>query len=83
VAEGVRGDAGKSPHPLTERELAVLRLVAQGRTDAEAAAIIGVSERTVSIHRARILTKLGVSTRADAVEWARANGLLGGSGAPE
>jgi DNA-binding CsgD family transcriptional regulator len=79
----VRGGSGSSSHPLTERELAVLELVAAGRNDAEVAALLRIAERTVAIHRSRILAKLGVTSREEAVAWARANGLLRDSGTAE
>jgi ATP/maltotriose-dependent transcriptional regulator MalT len=68
----VRLDAFNMPgqpapgHPLTARELQVLRLIASGRTNKEIARELCVSERTVDRHVSNILNKLDVPTRAAA-----------------
>lgn len=57
------------PHgisPLTAREHAVLREVAQGRTNKEIAESLGIAEKTVSVHVSHILAKLGCRTRTQA-----------------
>jgi two-component system response regulator NreC len=61
---------------LTTRELEVLRLLALGHTSAEIAAKLHLSRRTVETHRARILRKLGVTTRAELVAYALRRGLI-------
>lgn len=61
---------------LSERELEVLRLVALGNTNAEIAAELYVSVRTVETHRAHVQQKLGVKARAELVRYAREHGLL-------
>ena len=61
---------------LSEREREVLRLLALGYTNQEIAAQLFVSVRTVEAHRAHILTKLRVSTRAELVRHAIDTGLL-------
>jgi two-component system response regulator NreC len=57
---------------LSERELEVLRGIADGHINAEIAAALHVSVRTVESHRAHIQRKLGARTRAELVEHARA-----------
>jgi DNA-binding NarL/FixJ family response regulator len=61
---------------LSERELAVLRLIALGYTNADVAAALFVSVRTVETHRAHVHQKLGIKARADLVRYAREHGLL-------
>jgi predicted ATPase/DNA-binding CsgD family transcriptional regulator len=64
------------PAGLTAREVAVLRLVAQGLTDAQVAERLVVSPRTVSTHLTSIYGKLGVGSRAAATRFAVEQGLL-------
>ncbi|MCW2523445.1 MAG: transcriptional regulator, LuxR family, partial [Frankiales bacterium] len=59
-----------------ERELEVLRLVEQGRTNRQAAKELYISEKTVSVHVSNILAKLGAGGRAEAGAIARRDGLL-------
>ena len=52
---------------LNPREMEVLRLIAQGKTNREAASDLGISERTVQAHMLNVFRKLGVSSRTMAV----------------
>ena len=61
---------------LSEREHDVLRLLALGHTNHEIAAQLSISVRTAETHRARIIQKLGVKTRAEIVRYALAAGEL-------
>lgn len=63
---------------LTGRELEVLNLVAQGRTDKEIAQSLSLSIHTVKTHLRSILAKLQVSGRKEAVRLAKGKGLLPG-----
>ena len=59
-----------SPAGLTAREVEVLRLVAQGLSDAEIAERLVISYRTVTTHVSSVYTKLGVSSRSAATRFA-------------
>jgi two-component system response regulator NreC len=61
---------------LTARERDVVCLLALGHTNREIAARLVVSVRTVETHRARILRRLQLSSRAELVRWALDHGLL-------
>ncbi|CCH78533.1 Transcriptional regulatory protein liaR [Nostocoides japonicum T1-X7] len=60
----------------TARELEVLRLVAEGLSNAEVAARLHVTEPTVKSHLVHVYTRLGVTSRTGAVAAARAAGLI-------
>jgi two-component system response regulator NreC len=61
---------------LTEREIDVVRLIALGHTNAEIAARLHRSLRTVETHRALVQAKLRVSSRAQLVRYALEQGLV-------
>jgi two-component system response regulator NreC len=69
-------EEGRSPADLTARETEVLRLIALGHTNAEIAAALSISVRTVESHRKRIQQKLGVSTRPELVRHALEHRLI-------
>ncbi len=62
--------------PLSARELEILRLIDQGLSNSEIAAKLVLSTGTVKVHSHNIFSKLGVSSRTQAVNKARALGLL-------
>lgn len=61
---------------LSPRERDVLRLLAEGQSNKEIAASLGVTERTVKFHVTSIFNKLGAENRAQAVTIAHARGLV-------
>ncbi|WP_203337028.1 response regulator transcription factor [Nocardioides limicola] len=62
--------------PLTDRELAVLRLVASGRTNAEIATDLHLGASTVKTHLAAIMAKTDTRNRVEVARWAFQAGLL-------
>ena len=61
---------------LTEREVEVLRLVAEGMTNGQIGAHLFMSPKTASVHVSHILAKLGAANRTEAASLARRQGLL-------
>jgi HD-GYP domain-containing protein (c-di-GMP phosphodiesterase class II) len=64
------------PAGLTEREVEVLRLIARGSSNRQAAAELGLSPKTVGHHVQHVYAKIGVSTRAGAAVFAMEHDLL-------
>ena len=65
--------------PLSDREREVLRLLALGHTNQEIATMLFISVRTAETHRAHIMQKLRLSSRAELVRYALEQGLLDSS----
>jgi DNA-binding NarL/FixJ family response regulator len=61
---------------LTRRELEILRLVADGHSNAQLARMLWVTEQTVKFHLSNIYRKLDVANRTEASRWAQLNGVL-------
>ena len=65
--------------PLSERERDIIHLLALGYTNQEIGQKLFISVRTVDTHRAHIMRKLQLETRAELVMYALANGVIGPS----
>ncbi len=76
VAAEAENRARAAADPLSEREREVLRLLALGHTNQEIANMLFLSVRTVETHRAHIMQKLRLSSRAELVRYAMDEGLL-------
>lgn len=61
---------------LTDRELEILALVAQGHTNGKIAGSLWVTEQTVKFHLSNVYRKLGVSNRTEASHWAHQHDLV-------
>jgi DNA-binding NarL/FixJ family response regulator len=64
------------PRPLTEREVEILRLIAKGLSNNEAAGVLGLSRATVRTHLEHIYEKLEVTNRVEAVTEGLRKGLI-------
>jgi len=69
-------ERGELPGGLTERELEVLRLVAEGQSNKQIARQLCITVRTASFHVGNILQKLGAVSRVEAAIWAREHGIV-------
>jgi two-component system, NarL family, response regulator NreC len=76
AAADAAAQAKAAADPLSEREREVLRLLALGHTNQEIAKMLFISVRTAETHRAHIMQKLRLSTRAELVKYALAEGLV-------
>ena len=76
VAADAAAHEAASSDPLSDREREVLRLLALGHTNQEIAKQLFISVRTAETHRAHIMRKLQLSTRAELVRYAIEHGLL-------
>jgi DNA-binding CsgD family transcriptional regulator len=76
LPRGPRATTRANPGRLTDRQLEVLALLAEGLTNAEIAARLYLSQRTVDNHVAALLARLGVGSRHDALVVAASLGLL-------
>lgn len=72
-AEGLRGERGDG---LSPRELEVLQLIVEGKSNKECAAELGLSVNTVAAHRANIMDTLGIHKTAQLVVYALRHGLV-------
>ena len=71
------GDADTPPHKsLSDREFEVFRMLVQGKSVSEIAALLHLSVKTVSTHKTKVLEKIRVSSIADLVRYALANNLF-------
>jgi DNA-binding NarL/FixJ family response regulator len=73
-------DLGDDDPELTRRESEILRLVAEGHSNAQLARMLWVTEQTVKFHLSNIYRKLNVSNRTGASRWAQRHGLLPANG---
>lgn len=67
---------GAGSHNLTARELEVLKMVVLGHTNKEIASVLGITVKTVETHKANVMEKLEIDSRAELVRYAMAQGWL-------
>ncbi|MCC7053269.1 MAG: response regulator transcription factor [Gemmatimonadaceae bacterium] len=79
LAAGLGGAGERAPHEaLSEREFAVLQGIGAGRSMKELSAALGISPKTASTYRVRVLEKLGATSNAELVRYALRHGLVDG-----
>lgn len=80
VADGLlerdRDTPRRAPTPISERESDVLRLIAVGYSNKEVATQLGISVKTVEVHKANAMRKLGLTGRVDVIRYAVLQGWL-------
>ena len=71
------GGSDRLPHEtLSDREFEVMRLIASGKALTEIAAMLSLSDKTISTYRARVLEKMGLNTNAELIRYAIQNKLV-------
>lgn len=81
LAEKLVLDLGRGsdrpPHEtLSDREFEVMRLIASGKTVTEIAALLSLSDKTISTYRARLLEKMGMTTNAELIRYVIQNKIV-------
>jgi DNA-binding NarL/FixJ family response regulator len=77
LAASVAADLPEAPHrSLSNREMQILELIAEGKTVGEIAKVLHRSVKTISTHRARMLVKMGMRTNAELTHYVLANKLF-------
>lgn len=71
-----RGDDRPPDETLSDREFQVMRLIASGKTLSEIAALLSLSDKTVSTYRARLMEKMSMRTNAELTHYAIVNKLV-------
>jgi DNA-binding NarL/FixJ family response regulator len=67
----------------TPREIEIIRLLAEGKSNKEVAAKLGITIRTVETHRAKIMLKLGLHSLTELIHYAIRHKIISAPGAPE
>ncbi len=70
------GEDGESKSPLTEREMQVVQLLAEGKSNKEVAGVLGVSTRTVESHRNHIMRKMSFTSFSELIRFAIRSNLV-------
>jgi DNA-binding NarL/FixJ family response regulator len=71
---------GRAGSRATPREIEIIRLLAEGKSNKEIATLLGITVRTVETHRAKIMLKLGLHSLADLIHYALRNGIASTKG---
>jgi two-component system invasion response regulator UvrY len=76
VVDMTRGTGQPLHEALSDRELAVMSLIASGKTVSQIAQLLSLSDKTISTYRARILEKMHMQTNAELIHYAIQNKLV-------
>jgi DNA-binding NarL/FixJ family response regulator len=79
VVTSSEAQAGASADPyelLTDREKQILKLIAEGRSNKEAAQLLGISVKTAMSHREHVMQKLDLHSRTDLIKFALRKGVI-------
>jgi DNA-binding NarL/FixJ family response regulator len=76
IEERGKGADGPVHDEISERELQIVQLLVDGRSNKEVATALGISSKTVEAHRAAIMRKLRLKTFSDLVRWAIRNNII-------
>jgi DNA-binding CsgD family transcriptional regulator len=76
IPRGPRAATRENPHGLTAREMEVVALIAQGKSNREIAIVMTVGEKTIETYVTRILNKLNFESRVQIATWAIEKGLF-------
>jgi two-component system, NarL family, invasion response regulator UvrY len=76
VGDLERGADRRPDQALSDREFQVMRLIASGKTLSEIAAMLSLSDKTISTYRARVMEKMGMRTNAELTHYAFQNKLV-------
>jgi len=76
ASDGRSQGAGDEYERLTDREKQVLKLVAEGRSNKEVAALLGISVKTAMSHREHVMEKLRAHNRTDLIRFALRHGVI-------
>ena len=71
-----KGQTAPKDRTLTEREREVVRLLGEGQSNKEVAAALNISSRTVEVHRAAAMKKVGVKSFSELIRWAIKNHVI-------
>lgn len=66
----------KPTHPLTTREVEILKLIADGNSNTKIGKHLGISHRTVDTHRTNIRNKIGVTSLAGMIRYALRSNII-------
>jgi two-component system response regulator NreC len=67
---------GRAGTRATPREIEIIRLLAEGKSNKETASQLGIAVRTVETHRAKIMLKLGLHSLAEVTHYAMRHGII-------